>query len=351
MPSKTLGTIKPVKSFKKNLKLFVMILLILCEVLLIFVADYTVFDNNQIHVIQQTVQITGLPAEFDGFTILQISDLHGKRFEVSQQALTGVINSLDYDAIAFTGDMQNFNTRDITPLLEILHGIKKSTPMYYISGNTGPYDTAYFTEKSRFSLDMSDGIIQPDGKILQSLGCTLLNQPQMIERGRARLWFATDFSPARSIFGVTYIQKLLLTTTDQTERAALLQKIEYQNNLQKIYGAIQPGDTLVGIIHIPLPYKTLENPQDLPPYDLVLAGHYHGGQIRLPLLGAIYIPDETLPLKGLFPSQALVSGLFIGNGIQQYVSRGLGAGARISFLQFRLFDTPEINLITLRANG
>jgi predicted MPP superfamily phosphohydrolase len=68
------------------------------------------------------------------------------------------------------------------------------------------------------------------------------------------------------------------------------------------------------------------------------------------LLGATYIPDDTLAGYGLFPPQGLVSGLYIGNGIQQYVSRGLGASSRIPFLTFRLFDTPEINLITLRTS-
>ncbi len=94
----------------------------------------------------------------------------------------------------------------------------------------------------------------------------------------------------------------------------------------------------------------LADPQGLPPYDLVIAGHYHGGQIRLPGYGAFYIPDDSLPRQGLFPPQELASGLYVGNGIQQYVSRGLGASSRITFLKFRLFDTPEVNLIILEGN-
>ncbi len=344
--------IKIMKLLNSFLKIFLLLLVILCEVLAIFIVDYTIYDNNQINVIRQTVQIQGLPPEFEGFTILQITDLHGKRFGDSEQGLTGIINSLDYDAIAITGDMEDTNTKDIHPLLELLKGIKKNTPIFFVSGNTGPFDIYYDTRgvTRQYSLDMSDGKILPDGKILQNAGCTLLDQPQLLERNGSRLWFATDFSASQSILMVKRAQQELLTAKNGVQKDALSSSIEYQENLQRIYAAFQPADTLIGIFHIPLPYKTLENPQGLPPYDLVLAGHYHGGQIRLPFLGALFIPDDTLPWFGIFPPQDLVSGLFIGNGIQQYVSRGLGASRRIPILAFRLFDTPEINLITLRRS-
>ncbi|MGD0750256.1 MAG: metallophosphoesterase [Anaerolineales bacterium] len=338
------------KTIRRLLKILLLITAILCEVLLILVVDYTIYDNNHINIVRQTVQINGLPPEFDGFTILQISDLHGKQFGNSEKGLAGIINSLDYDAIAITGDSQDTSSKDFQPLLELIRGIKRKTPIFYISGNTGPFDIYYNTTGDRYSLDMTDGKVQAVGKTLQNAGCTLLNWPQMIERGGARLWFATDFSATQSIVSVKQAQLKLLTTKRQNEKDALNEQIEYQENLQKFYAAFQPADTLIGIFHIPLSYKTLENPQGLPPYDLVLAGHYHGGQIRLPYLGAIYIPDSSLPWYGLFPPQDMVSGLFIGNGIQQYISRGLGASRRIPFLAFRLFDTPEINLITLKTS-
>jgi uncharacterized protein len=276
--------------------------------------------------------------------------LHGKRFGNSQDVLTGIINSLDFDVIAITGDSQDTRSKDSQPLLELILGIKQKTPIFYISGNTGPFDIYYNTTGIRYSLDMSDGIIQQVGIMLQNAGCTLLNQPQVIELGGARLWFATDFSRSQSIMMVAQDQQELLATKGQARKDALNEEIDYQENLQRIYAAFKPSDTLIGIFHIPISYKMLEDPQGLPPFDLVLAGHYHGGQIRLPFLGAIYIPDDTLPWYGLFPPRELVSGLFIGNGIQQYVSRGLGASRRIPLLVFRLFDTPEINLITLRTS-
>jgi hypothetical protein len=86
-----------------------------------------------------------------------------------------------------------------------------------------------------------------------------------------------------------------------------------------------------------------------PSYDLVLAGHYHAGQIRLPLIGTIDIPDGASETRGFFPEQDKVSGLRDWGDFQQYVSRGLGSSSSINLLNLGLFDTPETNLITLRA--
>ena len=68
------------KFVQKFLKFLLLLLVILCEVLFIIMVDYTIYDNNHINIVHQAVQIKGLPPEFDGFTILQISDLNGKRF-------------------------------------------------------------------------------------------------------------------------------------------------------------------------------------------------------------------------------------------------------------------------------
>ena len=340
------------KFFRRIIKIILLILVIFFEVLLILTVDYTIFDNNQINVVRQVVQIKGLPPEFDGFTILQITDLHGKRFGVSQQYLIGIINSLDYDAIAFTGDMLSYRNNDLQPFLEVLHGIKKRPPMFFISGNAGPFDLSYDIKgvKRIYSIDMATGQFLDPSIVLQRAGCTLLDQPKSIERAGARLWFAADFSPSQSIFITRQSEQALLTEKDPQQVRDLKVRIEYQKTLQKIYASFRPSDTLIGIFHYPLTYQMLANPQDLPPYDLIIAGHYHGGQIRLPYLGAVYIPDDSLPWHGLFPPQSLVSGLVQGNGIQQYISRGLGASSRIPFMQFRLFDTPEINLITLKRS-
>ena len=81
---------------------------------------------------------------------------------------------------------------------------------------------------------------------------------------------------------------------------------------------------------------------------MVLAGHYHAGQWRIPFYGALFVPDAFSGLY-LFPNQDEVKGLITWGDTNQYVSAGLGASSSCKFLQFRLFNTPEINLLTLKS--
>ena len=71
-------------------------------------------------------------------------------------------------------------------------------------------------------------------------------------------------------------------------------------------------------------------------YDLVLCGHAHGGQFRLPIIGAVYAPGQ-----GFFPK--LTEGMHTKNNTTMIVSRGLGN----SSIPVRFNNTPELVLITL----
>lgn len=97
--------------------------------------------------------------------------------------------------------------------------------------------------------------------------------------------------------------------------------------------------TVIGLGHEPLP-------QDLG-YDLILVGHYHGGQIRIPGYGAIFIPN--IDGRQWFPKQSEVRGLQQFNGYSQYITAGLGASSSLRWLEKRWFNPPEINVITLTS--
>jgi hypothetical protein len=71
-------------------------------------------------------------------------------------------------------------------------------------------------------------------------------------------------------------------------------------------------------------------------FDLVLAGHAHGGQIRLPIVGALYAPEQ-----GWFP--LYTSGIYARGTTQMVVSRGLGR----SVFPFRLLNPPELVIVQL----
>lgn len=269
---------------------------------------YNVIDNNRVKLVLEEIAIENLPIEFDGFKILQISDLHCKSFGKEQRRLLKKINSIDYDMIALTGDMGNYRfTDDIKEFIDLLDGIEDKENIFYVAGNNGPV-----------AIDKENREVTEMGKFLQSKGCNILEKPYLIKRYNKRLWVSK------------YLDK----------------EVYYNYNLD-----IRNEDIKIAVCHYPRNEGFFEKvaSKKIPHYDLILAGHYHGGQFRIPFKGAFYVPDITGDC--LFPSKEKVNGLTTWNGYNQYVSRGLGAGGRVKALQFRLFNTPEINILTLRRKS
>ena len=96
-------------------------------------------NNSRIDIVTQDIIIENLPDEFNGFTILQVTDLHAKEFGENQEILINLINSLEYDILAITGDMQNIQKNDYEPFLKLIEGINNKDEIYYTPGNHGPY--------------------------------------------------------------------------------------------------------------------------------------------------------------------------------------------------------------------
>ncbi len=311
---------------------------LLAAIVIANIAIYTLYDNARFTVTRQDVTIPGLPQAFDGFTILQVTDLHSQYFGERQQLLTDTINGLTYDMIAFTGDMQD-HKGDMQPFLDLVRGIEHLSPALYVAGNSGSED-----------VDLKAGYVYDVGLSLRAEGLTLMDRPVVIERGGARVWF-TEAYEGRSPAGLKQdAQDRLASGKYPQYTGYLADQIAFLSQLQVTFDGITEQDTLIGITHYPLAKSMLDQAErDIPPFDLVIAGHYHGGQIRFPFIGALYIPAKNEPRRGWFPDESIVSGLYQGAGIQQYTSRGLGAGGYVSWLKYRLFNTPEINLITLRS--
>jgi uncharacterized protein len=327
----------PLKKEKpKTNKLFVSLSIFVT--LFISILIYTIWDNNRVILVEQDVKINSLPASFDGYKILVLSDLHGKQFGDQQQDLLGLISSVDFDAVYIAGDMQTSDTSGFEPLLEIIAGMPAEVPVYFVAGNWGPYD-----------FDPITGEILDAGKILQSHGVTLLTQPIQIVRGEEHIWFVPGFSYSFNQEWLSLSENELISDLEPLDQFYYSQTMVYQSMLVNTIDAIQNADVMIALTHIPLSKESLDSLYDYPPYDLIIAGHFHGGQIRLPLLGALYVPDNNSSLNGFFPDNHYISGLYAGKAAQQYISRGLGSTGIIPLLMFRLFNTPEVNLITLRA--
>jgi len=290
---------------------------------------YNVYDNSRIIVKEQIVYIDNLPQEFENFRILQITDLHGKYFGKDQSLLIGKVNSVKYDMIAFTGDMAAKSAADFTAFTELLKGINNKEYMFYVNGND---DTAYSSLA---------GNVYASGKRLEQNGCILLTEPHPINRGDKTLWISNYFLMSDIN---KYKNEREIFSGNQDEYASYK---AYFNELEKVFTEIKDnGDIKIMLTHIPFAASDFESidKSSILDYSLIIAGHYHGGQIRIPFYGALYIPGSTSEGGVWFPKQEDVCGLSDDIGIQQYISAGLGA----SIIPFRVFDTPEINLIILR---
>jgi uncharacterized protein len=310
---------------------------------------YNIYDNHRFLIVEQEIDIERLPPSFDGFRILQISDLHGSYFGENQADLVRAINSIEYDMIALTGDM-NASTEIVDSLenskavLDLLDGIVNKETVFWIDGNAGPYAIESY-------VGAMTGDLTPIGTVLQAKGCKILTLPHALTRGNERIWI----TPEMSEIGFSFHFHSL--SPDDAYVGGKENYDRIQSFLQKSYQSYQDingnGEAKILLIHTPKQTNSTaeerEQGGDLD-YDLILAGHYHGGQLRLPLIGALYIPAPTAGINnsGYFPAQNDVKGLSYYGRVPQYVSAGLGASGHIRLASFRLFNTPEINLITLR---
>jgi uncharacterized protein len=247
------------------------------------------------------VAIPGLAPEFDGYRVVQLSDIHMDEFTEPFFVRDAVnhINQLAPDAIFITGD---FVTHQIAPrkfaegsawqCANILTGLK-CPQRYAIYGN---HDVL-----------VSEDIV---GSALRDNGIAVLrNEYLPLERGRARLWLAGLDDPVNG---------------QPDPEAAIPTKIRNQ-----------AGEPVILLCHAPDYVDDLRTQTAAQSVSLVLSGHTHGGQVRIPLMPLVHLP----PL-----GRKYVEGWFNFGSMQLHVNRGLGTVG----VPFRFCCAPELTVLTLR---
>ncbi|MCR6096291.1 metallophosphoesterase [Salipaludibacillus agaradhaerens] len=305
---------------------------------------YIYWENSRVVLTEETIFIEELPEEFEGFKILQITDLHGKMFGSEQRRLVDAINDVSYDAIVFTGDMLKDDTStDYAPTYQLLEGLSNLDNALFVTGNTDPHHFEPVTKRTVKKDDFIEGMIERGIEPLDSI--------YTISRGESKLFF-TEFEI--SLLDPEEELEHLKAGTGANQQADILDRDYLTELFQDMteLDNMSDDDVLISLYHYPLVDQRIDYYQQDPSvnlrdYDLHIAGHYHGGQIRLPFIGALIVPEAYYDNYGLFPPQDRVMGLWEYDGIQQYVSTGLGASDPIKFLGFRFLNPPEINLLTL----
>jgi predicted MPP superfamily phosphohydrolase len=308
------------------------------------VAVYTIWDNNRVKVVSEDIFIENLSDEFENYKILQITDLHDMEFGKNQRRLLNVVNNLKYDAVVFTGDMldEYSDSPDYENFYTLIEGMENKDVALYVSGNS---DTANYVINENGVSEKHEFI-----KGMEDRGVDLLESIYTVDKGQSRLHFTDfDLSYMEAELSVVEGRYQLREVYEKYDQVHLKQLIEEFSHIE----SESDSEFLIGLTHYPVVDALIdrlnEDPQyNLLDYDLILAGHYHGGQFRLPFYGAFFIPEPMYENSGLFPPQDRVKGLWEHRGVQQYVSTGLGSSGPRPLLRFRFLNTPEINFLTLR---
>ncbi len=259
-------------------------------------------ERHWIDVVHRDIYIPGLPDAFDSMTIAQLSDIHLDEFTepfLLREAVD-TINRLHPDMVLLTGD---YVTRQLLPRKQTLEAAWSCGAM--LSKIACPQKYAI--------LGNHDLMVGGDA-VAQAIATNhipvLRNAFLPIERDGARIWLAGLDDPVAG--------------RPDPDRAIPV-------SIRKV-----PREPVLLMCHAPDFIDTLAAHSVSRSIALMFSGHTHGGQVRIPLVGAVHLPPG---------GRKYVQGWFNIGGMQLYVNRGIGTVG----VPFRFDCRPEITHIRLRA--
>lgn len=259
------------------------------------------WENTALETTEYTVTSARLPAAFDGYRIAQVSDLHNCCLDEGNGKLLEMLRQAQPDLIAITGDMVDRRKLDVQLALDFVREAMKIAPCYYVMGNhEGKLDT-------QVRLDLEEEMVQMGVVILHDRTVLLEKDTECI-----RIAGIDDPIYAKKHGGI-----------GKTMDPELLR------------GLAAGGEYTVLLSHRPEYFDAYAQAE----LDLVLSGHMHGGQFRIPCLGGLYCPSH-----GFFPPYD--AGEFSRDGTVMLVSRGIGN----SVFPFRLNNRPELVVAQLKRS-
>ena len=274
-----------------------LIILFISLIIIIILLIWLKWENNSIVITNIKYTNSKIPNNFNGYKILQISDLHSKKFGNNQEILINKVKKCVPDIIVITGDIIDSRHDNFDESLEIVMDFIKEVasiiPTYYVVGNHEIRTKKYKEIKQQ--------LVAANVIVLDNENISLIKDDKSIN-----LIGLADPSYSNNI-----------TTSHLNDK---LKKLLNHNSFNIL---LSHRPELIDI------YKNNN-------IDLVFTGHTHGGQIRLPLIGGILAPGQ-----GLFPKY--IDGTYLENNTTMIVNRGLGT----SVVPIRLFNRPEIILLEL----
>lgn len=282
---------------KKRMFVFAVVATILLGLII-----WTAWGNTALELNRYIISSDRLPEAFDGYRIAHVSDLHNTEIGKDNEKLLAMLREADPDIIAITGDIIDSRNTDIDIALQFTKTAMEIAPCYYVTGNHEARVSEYDELKQGLT---EQGVIILEDKCIgldkseETISLLGVNDPS----------FQTDY-----LFGDS--------------------ETVMQSKLQEI---INEEDTYTILLsHRPELFEVYTESK----VDLVLSGHAHGGQFRLPFVGGLVAPNQ-----GLFPKYD--AGLYTEENTNMIVSKGIGN----SILPFRFNNRPEVILIELKCSN
>lgn len=269
------------------------IIALLAFALIVLIA-WVAWSNLSIEVNGYTVESSLLPQAFDGFRIAHISDLHNAQFGKNNSDLIKRLRESKPDIIAITGDSVDSRHTNFEITLNFIEQAMDIAPCYFVVGN----------HESRFEEEEYQSF---ENRLIDFGVIVLHNEAVNIERGGEKITVCGVDDPM----------------FDEN----------FSENLKNC--AVENEFTIL-LSHRPESFaEYVENG-----YNLVLSGHGHGGQVRIPFFGGLYVPGQ-----GFFPE--FDAGIYTDGDTNMIVSRGIGN----SVIPIRINNSPEVIIIDLKCDN
>ena len=223
--------------------------------------------------------------------LVQLSDLHNQEFGEDNARLIGRVRSLKPDLILMTGDMINADDPDLSVILDLTQKMSQIAPVYFCYGN---HETSWM---KCFGADLRPDLEQAGATVLEAEFLDVDVRGDALRIGGYDGYYRAPVMTQRGNKAQIRLEMQFAEDFEHTDRYKIL------------------------LNHIPTAWLDWEYRDDYD-VDLVFCGHYHGGQIRLPLIGGVFAPNV-----GYFPHYT--KGLYASIPAKVVLSAGLGSDRKI----------------------
>jgi uncharacterized protein len=270
------------------LKMIMSFLLVDVFLLLVYCV---LIEPRFVRITTHDVSVPNLPAAFDGFTIVQMTDTHLGTFVSPKSLRTQVdrVNALNPDLVLLTGDFVSVNKRAIPAIARVFSGLSAKHGVYAVLGN---HD--YWVDASAMTAALREGGIP-----------VLFNESRKVSLGKEHVWLA-----------------------------GLDDLWEGSHDYDRAFDGIPPAAVCIAMAHNPDTISYVKNRS----IALMVTGHTHGGLVSFPFVGPLFSVTKLSPKYS--------SGMFTFGNTRMFVCRGMGSGT-----PFRYRCPPEIAVFTLHRAG